>query len=467
MKEKKSITKKNIIMVCMSNLLAVFVSLFMGFILPKKISVENYAYYRIYNLYIGYAGFFHLGLVNGIYLKYGNLDYDKIPTAKFKGFVKCMVRLQIAVVLLLSVFLFFLSGTNNMNENIAWIFVLVNIPLVNIKWFFSSINQFTKRFVIDSYVTIFQNVMNVGMVLLIVVFHLYTYLSILVFTTLINFVCMCIVLYQNKEIILDRADQEYKKEIVELIRTGFFLMLSEFVGIIILGIDSIFVDNFYTLREFAMYSFATSIVAIIFTVINTVSNLVYPYLVRMNSEMHAAYYTTFSNVLAALSMLALTAFYFAKVIIIYWLPAYEESISIAGILFGTIVFRVLITLVCGNYFKVLKMVKEYTVNNIMAIAIAFVFDVAVLVFFKDMKYIAVASVLAFIVWYLITDFTFIKRLGIKLAQWLPRYAFITLNLILFYCLCNLDWLYGVILYVLIVIVTSIIFFYKEVKNLIN
>lgn len=464
MKEKKSVSK-NVFMVCLSSILSIVISLFMGFVLPKQIDVENYAYYRIYNLYVAYAGFFHFGLVNGIYLQYGDLDYNQIPKAKFKNYLRFMIILQFLVVAILSTILFIFSSYNNKNENIAWLFVFINIPLINIKWFFSSINQFTKRFVIDSYVTIFQNFLNVCMVILITVFELYTYLSILVFTTFINFICMCIVIYQNKEIILEHHVNNDRKELFELIKTGFFLMLSEFVGIIILGIDSIFADMFFTIREFAMYSFATTIVSIIFTLITSVSNLVYPYLVRVDSTSYARYYTILSDILAVIAMLSLVMFHFAKIIVLYWLPNYEDSIIIAGILFGTIVFRVLLSLVCGNYFKVLKMVKDYTINNIMAILLAFLFNVVALIIFRKLEYIAVASVLAFIFWYVITDFKFIKRLQIKFLQWIPRYIFILLNLIMFYAFINAGYVYGIIIYVIIVIITASICFFMELKRL--
>lgn len=161
MNNKVSSATKNIIMVCLSNGLTILVGLFMGFILPKNISVDSYANYQIYNLYIAYAGFFHFGLVNGIYIKYGKYDYEDIPYSKFKAFFKSLIVIHIISALALLAFVIFASGGNDIDQRIAYLFVIVNIPLINIKWFFSSINQFTKRFVIDSYLTITQNVLNV------------------------------------------------------------------------------------------------------------------------------------------------------------------------------------------------------------------------------------------------------------------------------------------------------------------
>ena len=68
-------------------------------------------------------------------------------------------------------------------------------------------------------------------------------------------------------------------------------MLSEFVGIIILGIDSIFVQQFMPKYTFSMYQFAVSIVSLVFTMVTVVTNLVYPYLVRADENKYGLYYT--------------------------------------------------------------------------------------------------------------------------------------------------------------------------------
>ena len=150
---------KNVLMVVSSNVLTILVSLFTGFILPKELSIEDYAYYRVYLLYIAYAGFFHFGFVNGIYLKYGNLDVNQIPKKIFRTYSYFMVLMQALAVVGLAAALFVGGFFMEAEKVVAFAFVVINIPLINIKWFYSSINQFTKRFVIDSYVTFLQNIL--------------------------------------------------------------------------------------------------------------------------------------------------------------------------------------------------------------------------------------------------------------------------------------------------------------------
>lgn len=462
--------KKNAFMVISSNLLTLLVSLFMGFVIPKYLSVDDYAYYHIYQLYIAYAGFFHLGLVNGIYLKYGHLDVDELPVNDFRKYSRAMVILQLGMAALLLVILFLLFPEDR-NIGVAYAFTIVNIPLMNIKWFYSSINQFTKRFVIDSAVTYMQNVLQCVMVAAVIIFSLYNYLVLLIAVTLINLICMIAVMIQNKQFVnvfaITKEETKPDRSVGSLIKGGFFFMISEFVAIIILGIDSIFVQNLFTLTDFAMYSFAVSIISVMYTLISTVSNLIYPYLVRVDDDKYAKYYTLMSDVLTFVALMSMLAFYVAKFLVIHWLDKYEASLFIASILFGTVIFRTLIMLVCGNYFKVLKMTKEYTKNNFFSIVLAFVLDFLAYIIFKDCTYIAYASLLAFIIWYVVTDFVFIKRLQIEKKTCFNRYLCIAVCLTLFYSLFRVSDIIAFVIYMIVAAVVCIVCFRKHIREIVN
>ncbi len=458
---------KNVFMVVSSNVLTILVALFLGFILPKKLSIQDYAYYRVYMLYIAYAGFFHFGLVNGIYLKYGNLDVEQLPVKIFRTYSYAMALLQGLVVAGLSILLFAGGFFMEADKVIAFAFVIINIPLINIKWFYSSINQFTKRFVIDSYVTYLQNVLNLAMVLFIILFGWYDYIIVLVLLTVCNFLCMAIVMCQNRQIVWGSGAPLSETGFLPLIKSGFFLMLSEFIGIIILGIDSIFVDNLFSQTDFAMYSFAVSVITGIYTLISVVSNLVYPYLVRVSQDKYAEYYTLMSDMLVTVAVFSMLAFYAVKFIILEWLDKFIPSIPVIEILFGTVVFRALITLVCGNYFKVLKLIKSYTQNNVFAIAISFLLNVAAYLIFRDYIYIAVASLLSFVIWYVVTDRIFIRQLKISFGGYAARYICILASLTVFFALRDTEPIRAFFLYFACSVVICLLCFHRQIKTVIG
>lgn len=66
-----------------SNLLSLLVSTLVILILPKLIGVEEYGYWQLYLFYTSYVGFAHLGWIDGIYLKYGGEEYERLDKQKF------------------------------------------------------------------------------------------------------------------------------------------------------------------------------------------------------------------------------------------------------------------------------------------------------------------------------------------------------------------------------------------------
>ncbi len=452
---------KNIVLVVSSNVLTIVVSLLLGFFLPKEMSIPDYANYRGYILYIAYAGFFHIGLVNGIYLKYGNMSLAQLPKREFCAYSRFMFWLQAAAAAVLALALGAASFFLETEKTVMFAFVIINIPLVNIKWFYSSINQFTKRFAPDSYVTYLQNVLNLLMAVCVLWFGWRDFEWVLVFTTVNNAVCMAIVMWQNREVFIGKCAKLRDTPVAPMVRSGFFLMLSEFVGIMILSIDSVFVDNLFSQTEFAMYTFAVSVIAVIFMLITAVSNLVYPYLVRAREEKYAEYYTLMSDALVILSLFSMLAFYAAEFIILHWLDKFVPSIPVVAILFGTVLFRTVITLVCGNYFKVLKMIPEYTKNNIFAVAISFAANVFAYLAFHDYRAIAVASLASFLVWYLVTDRIFIRRMRIPFRSCVPRYLCILLCYAAFYLTVGLDPVPAFFLYLAAVCVSCLLCYGRQ------
>ena len=70
--------KKGLAQVLFANIIFLLVGIVSNFLLPKYLSIESYSYIKTYALYISYAGFFHLGYNDGMYLKYGGKKIENI-----------------------------------------------------------------------------------------------------------------------------------------------------------------------------------------------------------------------------------------------------------------------------------------------------------------------------------------------------------------------------------------------------
>ena len=67
---------KNFSFTFLANVISMVISAVVIAIIPKVIGQAEYGYYQLYVFYASYTGFFHFGWCDGIYLKYGGIEYQ-------------------------------------------------------------------------------------------------------------------------------------------------------------------------------------------------------------------------------------------------------------------------------------------------------------------------------------------------------------------------------------------------------
>ena len=102
---------KNLQFAFLAQFISIIINLIMYLIVPKIVGTTNYAYWQLFIFYTNYAGFFHLGLVDGIYLRLGGKKYNELNFNLLGSQLKVMNMIQIFVCmifLILSSFIFFI-----------------------------------------------------------------------------------------------------------------------------------------------------------------------------------------------------------------------------------------------------------------------------------------------------------------------------------------------------------------------
>ena len=130
-----------------------------GFIIPKFLGIDDYAYLKLFTFYITYVGVAHLGFLDGIYIKYGAYDYEDLPKERFRGYVRFLIVFQIIEAILLSIVTFVVIG--NENRIIIMLFTIFNMIILNLTNLWTFIHQFTKRFKLFSINTILTKLLYV------------------------------------------------------------------------------------------------------------------------------------------------------------------------------------------------------------------------------------------------------------------------------------------------------------------
>ena len=88
---------KNLQFAFLAQFISIIINLIMYLIVPKIVGTTNYAYWQLFIFYTNYAGFFHLGLVDGIYLRLGGKKYNDLNFNLLGSQLKVMNLIQIFV----------------------------------------------------------------------------------------------------------------------------------------------------------------------------------------------------------------------------------------------------------------------------------------------------------------------------------------------------------------------------------
>lgn len=136
-----------------ANLINLAFNLITNFVLPKELSVENYAMIKTFQLYISYAGLFHFGFVDGMYLKYGGKSVNSIQKKDLNTNLSTLRSFQIVVTCICAVVSIYL-------ENPLFICFSLAIMPINLGNYFKQLYQATGEF------SLYGKIMNANTILI-------------------------------------------------------------------------------------------------------------------------------------------------------------------------------------------------------------------------------------------------------------------------------------------------------------
>lgn len=128
-------------------------NLITNFVLPKELSVESYATIKTFQLYVSYAGLFHFGFVDGMYLKYGGKNIKELRREDL-GTNLSTLRLFEIVVTIVCAIIAIIS-----KQEVLVFFSLSILPL-NLANYFKQLYQATGEF------SLYGKIMNANTILI-------------------------------------------------------------------------------------------------------------------------------------------------------------------------------------------------------------------------------------------------------------------------------------------------------------
>ncbi len=411
MVEGKKFTK-NILIVTISNVIRLVAGMAIGLVIPKFLSKADYGYYKTYTLYVTYISLFTLGLIDGIYLKYGGQSYDELDKAKFRCYTRALFYLEAVmsvIIFLLSFFLF--KG----QPKIIFVSIAANLVAQQLLTYFAQVSQLSSKFSILSIFNLLWSIatiIGVGILCLIPNANYISYIIIVVST---NYLLLIFYMITYRSIIFGKSEKIWsnKDTIIGLMKLGMPLLIANLVSTLILSCDRIFGERIFDKEVFASYSFAYSLFSIANTFITAISMVLYPILKNMKE---GSLKSNYNRAMALMLMIVFTglAMYFPLYAFIEWyLDIYVDALIIFRIILPGLAMSSCISVVMQNYYKVANKNLSFFIKSVIVLGISVGANFGIMFLCKDPRYLSGASVITLAIWYFLTEFFFIKEYKIN------------------------------------------------------
>ncbi|MFS4483523.1 lipopolysaccharide biosynthesis protein [Hyunsoonleella sp. 2307UL5-6] len=385
--------RKNLAIFFSGNILALCITVIIQFTFPKVLSVENYGLYKTFTLYLSFTSLLHLGLKDGIYLR---LCEDKVFNKgnNITYFSFLFFQQLIILIIMVIISIFFKAPLKLVLLCLAFtsLFFILNT-------YYDSFFQSKKNFLVVSSLKIFKEATFLFIV--IILFFLLDNIEIQhILLAFLSSVALTTLFYSYKArsyVAIKRLKKEDFHSVKTIYNRGFKQILGNFGNQINTNIDKLFVNFFFTVKEFAYYSFGGMFFVLTNTFVGSIATVLLPYLIgdeQNNLERKYEKLLKFSTIFSIVLFFYLLLMF---VLVFYFYKEYCSSIIIIALFYGAMVYNVKINVIQNNYLKTMKLDKQYIVNNYLILGLFIIF-MSVLFVFKIplVWYSLVTSIIMFL-----------------------------------------------------------------------
>ena len=442
--------KKGITYVFIANIINLIISLFTGFVLPKLLSVDTYASIKLFQLYITYITVLHLGFSDGMYLRIGGKDIEKIDKKEMLSEFKTFKIFQVVVTSIAIIVSLIL-------KNQILLFCSLVILPINIGDYLRQVYQATGLF--KKY-SIFTNI-NTLLVFLVNIFLLFViktddYAKYIVGYIIVYIIYWITIEVETKKIFGRNEAKADIKYLINDVKSGFVLLIGNFCNIIFTGIDRLFVQHLLGTIKFAFYSFAVSIESLMSVFITPISTVMYNYLCNNKEKQEVL---RIKKIIVLFSAIIIAVVFPAKFIIQTWIQKYNDALNVLFILFAAQYITIMVRCIHINTYKVKKQQNRYFIIMMLIVVLSIILNIILYAIFKNIEGVAIATLITSIVWFIIGEIDFREyRLDLK------KYIYIFGILILFLICGQIpNSIVGCIVYIIITSIASFILIDDTIK----
>ncbi|MFK2602933.1 lipopolysaccharide biosynthesis protein [Bacteroides fragilis] len=360
---------RNTSFVFSAQILVLLISIARALILPKIFPVESFGYWSVYWFYTSYVGIFCLGFNDGIYLKFGEYNYEELPHKLIRSAVRLFTWMLFsftAICILLIVFF-----EDNSNIGYALLFASLNVPVMGLTSVFIYIFQITNQFKRYSFFSIIDKILVLFTILYMLIVNSENFRTIIFVDLLSKLIVLLLMIWKTRELYFGKTTsfKESFRFMTENMSVGIKLMIANLMGMLLVGSGRIIVQLCGNIEDFAIYSFGMSVTGLVLTAVTAFSLVLYPMIKRISEDKYYYLFKRINIFTRSFGLPAILVYFPACWFITFFYPKYDSVLPFLNFLFAIVFLQCKISILNNTYYKVLRKEKPMLIANMNCVLI--------------------------------------------------------------------------------------------------
>lgn len=446
--------KQNFIFAFIAQAISLIVSCSTNLVLPKVLSVSDYAYWQLFLFYCTYIPCLALGLNDGIYLRYGGMRRSELDRDAIKSQLYIGMLYQLGLGMVVNLFLIY--HTHSLQREILFGLVLIYYLIYTahnfLGFIFQSINEtniYSKSIIIVRIIFLLSQILlmtsGVRNVNVYIIFYIIA----------IAFALGYLLWMFYPE--LTTGTFLWRRGINETIismRVGISLMIANICSLLILGVCRQIIDVRWGLLAFGKVSFSLTLMNFALTFITQISLVLFPALRRLSTNKIQLYYLKLNQGLFYLLPLMYIIYLPLGFLLKLWLPKYSTSIDYLSIVLPICYFDSKMNLIGNTFFKVLNKQVLLLKINVITIALSTVIGLLAAYLFDSMQLAISGMVISIMFRNVLADLLLSKDLKVNIM--LSEILDIILALLFVLTANSVSWWLAMLVMIIIYLVRMIL-----------
>jgi len=417
----------------------------LSFLLPRYMTIADFGYYRLFVLYASLAGIAHLGMLEGILVRWAEKPEDRVG-GEIRSVFRFLFVQHVALLVPLCVALVWVREGKWLWLGLA---LAVYVLVCNGSMLGQIALQARRQFSQLSSFTVLTSAALFGFVLawkLLGRLDARMAITSFVIANLLAGVGIWKVALESGA----APAQSFRCTLKlgsENTRLGWKILVANFFLTFTPSLDRFFVSEKFSIREFAIYVFAGNALAIVYTVAISAARVVYPYLSGgTGPESLKRAYKLGRSMVLGLWAISLLLYFPTAYLVELILPKYLASLPLVRLLMVSSGLVCIIHILHANYFRVNLALNRFLTGSFVGL-----FAVGTLLMVvrhqTSLVWVAAAMIGGILIWWITNEILLARVLGNSRTNWIGTFALWLLSSALFVGACAIKGLWlGSIVY---------------------